>query len=188
MLFRSINKKCINLLIAGRVSEAKGQKEAILAIKELVLKGYKNVRLYIAGSGEIEKINNIIKDHKLEKYIKVLGFVENVNKLREKMYLELVCSKAEAFGRVTAEAMMHGVPVIGSNKGGTVDLIKNSFNGYLYEKNNYIDLADKIEYLIKNELRVKEMGENAERFAKNNFTVEQNAEKIKNTYSEIYKL
>ena len=36
----------------------------------------------------------------------------------------LVCSKAEAFGRVTAEAMAAGCPVVGRASGGTLELME----------------------------------------------------------------
>lgn len=43
--------------------------------------------------------------------------------MRKKIDVELVCSRSEAFGRVTIESMMSSNPVIGANTGGTKELI-----------------------------------------------------------------
>lgn len=56
----------------------------------------------------------------------------------------------EAFGRVTVEAMGSGVPVIGANSGGTVELIKNKETGLLYCQGDYRDLSEKICQFIEN--------------------------------------
>ena len=41
-------------------------------------------------------------------------------------------SEFEALGRVTAEAMFYGCPVIAHATGGTLDLVKDGETGYLY--------------------------------------------------------
>lgn len=58
-----------------------------------------------------------------------------------------MCSSWEASGRVTAEAMASGIPVIGFRNGGTVELIEDGIKGFLYE-DGYVDLARKMEYVL----------------------------------------
>lgn len=70
--------------------------------------------------------------------------------LRKNMDVELVCSRAEAFGRVTAEAMLGGMSVIGSNTGGTVGLINHKKIGYLYSKSDINELAEYMKEFICN--------------------------------------
>jgi glycosyltransferase involved in cell wall biosynthesis len=60
-----------------------------------------------------------------------------------------MCSKCEAFGRVTIEAMKIGIPVIGSNTCGTVELIEHERSGLLYEQGNPSGLANEVIKLIK---------------------------------------
>ena len=50
----------------------------------------------------------------------------------EQADIGLTCSRNEAFGRTTVEALLMGKPVIGTNTGGTVDLISDGVDGLLY--------------------------------------------------------
>jgi L-malate glycosyltransferase len=172
-------KPSVNFLIAGRISKAKGQEYAIQACLKLIQKGNNNFHLYIAGSGEMqEKIPFQLTD-----FVSVLGLVKDMPELRKDMDVELVCSKAEAFGRVTAEAMMGGIPVIGSNTGGTVELIQDGVTGFLYDYNSVDNLAAKMLRMIKEEdLRVK-MGQQAREYAEKHFKIERCVDEILNVYN-----
>ncbi len=179
------NSDIINLLIAGRVSKTKGQYMAIEACNILLSRGIKNFKLHIAGSNmnEIEPyISEDIKD-----YVKLHGVVKDMPALRQHMDIELVCSKAEAFGRVTAEAMLGGMPVIGSRTGGTPELIEEGKTGFLFEYGNSDDLADKIKRLIQNKELLKEMGENAREYAKSHFMIERCVNEIMGVYRSVAK-
>ncbi len=178
---KNIESNIIKFLIAGRISIAKGQQEAIKACELLSDRGITNFELYIAGTGTYSNdFSEKIKDK-----VHFLGTIKDMTNLRKNMHIELVCSRAEAFGRVTAEAMMGGVPVIGSNTGGTLELIQPGITGYLYEYGNVKDLADKMSHLISNpELRLK-MGYNAQIYAKKNFTIDKCITEIKTLYMSL---
>ena len=103
------NTKILNILIAGTIQEGKGQLEAVKAI-EIVINEYnnKNIRLYIAGrpNGKYYRdVKEYIEKHNLNEYVIFAGFIDNMNSFREKMHLGVVCSKSEAFGRITIEGM-----------------------------------------------------------------------------------
>ena len=59
-------------------------------------------------------------------------------------------SVLEPFGRTLLEAMSCGLPLIAMNKGGPKSIIINDRNGYLIEKPNAQEFADKIKKAIKN--------------------------------------
>lgn len=158
-----LNKK-INVLITGQVCEAKGQEQAIRAVNILKNKGYP-IKLFIAGDVDKDYINNILTNEIDKDCIAILGRVNDMYGLRKNMDIELVCSRCEAFGRVTIEAMLHGIPVIGANSGGTRELINSGENGLLYEEGNSNNLAEKIELLIKNETLYNNIINNAYSFS-----------------------
>ena len=171
-------------MIAGRIEEAKGQKEAILAINELKNKNIENIKLKIIGSGEKLELNKLINHYGLQDFIEVRDYCDNLFEVRKNIDFELVCSKNEAFGRVTIESMMSSNPVIGSNTGGTKELIIDGFNGFLNERGNYKDLAEKIIRLIdKNE--IEKISKNAFKYSKEEFTSKINANNINLVYEEI---
>ena len=176
-------KNNINLIIAGAITEGKGQIDAVLAINELKNRGYNNIKLSIAGSGDINILKYKIDELGLNNNINMLGQVRNLPEIRKNNDIELVCSKSEAFGRVTIEAMMSMMPVIGANTGGTKELIKDKYNGLLYEQGNYKSLANKIEYFIVNRDEIERMAKNAYVFSKG-FTVEKNMKQIYELYKQ----
>jgi len=175
------NEKLI-LLMAGKISQAKGQRFGILAVQKMIDIGYKNIELWVAGRGDLDDIG--IDSYSI-KSVRMLGQVNNLPEIRKHIDLELVCSRCEAFGRVTVEAMLGGIPVIGTNTGGTPELIIDGFNGSLVEYGNINQLAEEIIKYYENRHLLKEYGGNAREFAKANFMIENCAAEINNFYNEL---
>lgn len=170
-------------LDTGVLSEAKGQKIAINAMKILKDRGYTNVTLLLAGKGNIEDICTSLDEKELNIYF--LGQVDDMNTVRKNTDVELVCSKCEAFGRVTIEAMMSGMPVIGANSGGTPELIKNGITGFVFNTGDSIDLANNMIRFIEDRSLVKKMGMAASRYAKDKFNMKRCANGINKIYKEV---
>jgi len=160
------------LIVSANIHEGKGQKDAILAVKELIRKG-KDVELVLMGhctSQYAEHLKAVVKQENLKEHVRFIGFKENPYPIMKQADIGLVCSKNEAFGRMTVEGMLLKKPIIGTNRGGTLELIKEGFNGLLYEPGDYNQLADKIEYLIDNPNKTKELVENGYEFVNKTFT------------------
>lgn len=175
-----------NFLIAGRLEEAKGQRDAIMAMNNIFKQGLRNFKLYIAGSGPLDdELKNLVKILGLGDCIEFCGKISDLNNLRKIIDVEFVCSRSEAFGRVTIESMMSSNPVIGANTGATKELIVDGFNGYLYEQGNHEDMSSKIIKIMSNNIKFNEMSKNAYFFSKQNFSSKINSEKIYNLYNEI---
>jgi hypothetical protein len=81
--------------------------------------------------------------------------------------------------------MMGGCLVIGSNTGGTIELINNKKTGLLYQCGDIDDLAAKIEYAILNKKEMKEIAENGQKYMLENMTARANAERIFKVYEYI---
>lgn len=181
------SRSTIEYLISGRISPEKGQEEAVRAVALLVRKGFRKMHLSIAGPGDTGYLEKLIAQEKLEDYVSVLGVVEDMPALRRKMDVELVCSVCEGFGRVTVEAMMSSNPVIGSDTGGTPELIQNGQNGYLYKKGQVEDLAEKMEIFMNNPEQIRIKGNVAYSNSAEKFTVKRNAQEIEQIYFSILK-
>ena len=164
--------KELTLLMAGRISKNKGQAVAAGAVNLLLKRGFENIKLYIAGNGNIESYPELKKElNEGGNHIIMMGYVKDMRQLRKKTDIEIVCSKREAFGRVTVEAMLSGNPVIGTDSGGTKELIVDGFNGFLFDGSSQ-DLSGKIEYFINNPQSIRLFGNNAYSFASNAFPME----------------
>jgi glycosyltransferase involved in cell wall biosynthesis len=81
-----------------------------------------------------------------------------------------MCSRCEAFGRVTVEAMKLGLAVVGSNTGGTLDIVQHDVNGLLYEAGDVQDLARKIAEIILDPIRRMRLSLNATMHAHKTFS------------------
>lgn len=138
----------------------------------------------MAGNGDFKAIQEIIDKKNLTSHIKLLGKVDDMISLRKKVDVEIVASKCEAFGRVTVEAMRMSNPVIGTNSGGTLELIDNGVTGLLFNYMDYKELARLMKCLIDNPSELARMGRNAFDFSIKRFTVDEYVEKILEIYNE----
>ena len=141
----SKDDSALNLMIIGNIMPHKGQVEAVLACKEL-LKWKINFKLMIVGLTPYSKLDGLIEiiDDDLKQMIEFIPFTESPQFFYQKTDITLVCSRCEALGRVTIESMKMGTPVIASNTGANIELIKDGVTGFLYEYGNPRDLAEKI--------------------------------------------
>jgi glycosyltransferase involved in cell wall biosynthesis len=75
-----------------------------------------------------------------------------------------MCSRSEAFGRVTIEAMLRKKPVIGYMAGGTSELIEEGVTGFKFK--NVDDVLNALGSLLGDGCLMQQMIDNAERRAK----------------------
>ena len=170
----------IRCVIVGALQEGKRQEEAILAIGELVHAGI-DAELFIVGHGNLkyqDYLQKLVSENELDRYVKFIGYVENPFPFVKSADVVLMCSRNEAFGRVTVEAIKIGKPVIGARSGGTIELIRDGFNGFLYTPGDYKELAAKIKYLYEHPDVVRDMGKNGLQWTKEYFTQERYGEEV----------
>jgi glycosyltransferase involved in cell wall biosynthesis len=149
-------------VIVGALIPGKGQEEGILALAHLKKAGIP-VELIIVGKGEPEfrrYLDEVVASNHLADEVIFVGKVDSAFPAMRDSDAILVCSRSEAFGRVTIEGMSSGRPVIGARSAATAELIQDGFTGLLYDPGNANDLADKIRY-------VREHPEAGERLAGN---------------------
>ncbi len=172
--------KPLKLLMVGRLGEEKGQMEAINAIhlvKEM--KSDLNISLDFWGSGEYKDVlERAVNQYQLQNEIHFCGFSSSIP------YAEyngaIMASRAEAFGRVTVEYMLKGIPVIGARSGATTELISDKETGILYELGNPIDLAEKILFLHHNPELIERLVKDAYQYAVKNFSEDRYTNNVMN--------
>jgi glycosyltransferase involved in cell wall biosynthesis len=165
---------CMRCVLVGSLQEGKRQEDAVQAIAKLISDGLK-VELLMVGAGDpkyYSHLQEMIVQKGVGSSIKFAGQLDDPFPLIRDADVLLMCSKCEAFGRVTVEAMLFGKPVIGARSCGTIELVSDGFNGYLYEPTDYEDLAEKIRYLYHNRDVAKKMGENGRQWANCEFNEE----------------
>lgn len=172
----SISGKKIVFGLVGVVHPMKGQSEAIKAFSVLQ-KNFPETKLLIVGSGHLDPLKKLTEKLNLNDSVEFWGQIADPFEAFLAMDVGLMCSRMEGLGRVTLEAMATGLPVIGYKEGGTQEIIKNGENGLLYWDGVH-DLADKMEYLVRNKNEILRLGQNGRKNFEKNYTSEVYAKKF----------
>lgn len=123
-------------------------------IKAFSLVKDNNSKLYIIGKGDLyNKLNKLIIKLKLQEKVKLLGFVDNEN--LNCYYCAADCfilptEQLEGFGIVTIEALNYNLPVIGTPRGATPEILNNFDANLITKTHNAEDIAEKINYYLAN--------------------------------------
>jgi len=167
-------------MIVGSLHKGKYQEDAIRAIGKLIDEEI-DVRLYIVGEGILkykQYLESLVIRDDLENHVQFLEYIDNPFPVMQQADILLMCSRKEAFGRVTVEGMKAGKPVIGAGSGGTKELIRDGYNGFLYTFGDYRELAEKVKYLCQHPDEAGQMGENGKQWALEKFNIEHYTEEV----------
>ncbi len=176
----------------GRLVEWKGPQVLIRAINSLKKEGIKNIKCVIVGAGEGQEQNNeeelrrVVKNLKLEKYIIFTGYKKDLAIIMKSLnILALTSIEPEPFSSTVVDAMMAKVPVIGTNIGGTPEIIFNIKTGLFVRPDNADDLSNAITKLINNDELKKEVVKNAYNRVIKYHTSNYTTKKIEDIYLKI---
>lgn len=107
----------------------------------------KKNKLIIVGDGEEkDNLKKIIKEKKIDNYVKLAGYQKNVFTFLKKSKCFILSSLWEDPGFVLLEAGYSNTFVISSDcKNGPREILDNGKNGFLYESNNELSLLKALE-------------------------------------------
>jgi glycosyltransferase involved in cell wall biosynthesis len=173
-------------LFCGSIDRNKGIEEALEAFHR-VFAMYPNFRLLVAGEGALEYENYVkekVKVLGLSNSVYFLGFRNDVDDLMHHATAFLMCSRNEALGRVTIEAMMNFCLVIGYNDSGTAEIIDHGKTGFLY--NNIEELVSTMTEVIRNYESYCDVLSNANKFSTNGFLESRYSENLLDYYDRLF--
>jgi len=131
---------CFLLIIVGSLTNQKGHKYLIEAMKDLDEEDV----LLVVGDGPLRnELLGKVQDYELTDKVFFLGQRRDVPFLLAASDLFVLPSLWEGQGLVLLEAMASGLPVVASNVGGVPEVISDE-TGYLLEPGNPVQLAKKI--------------------------------------------
>ncbi len=144
------------------------------------------LQLLLVGDGPLRKdMQAIAKKLGIEAEVSFLGYTQCVPDVLHYSDISVVASKNEAFCIALLESALLKKPLIGTQSTGMENVIKNNVTGLLFKKGSFIDLADKIELLIKNLPLQKKLGENAYNYVGTHFLPQISIKKIENFYCTV---
>lgn len=149
----------------------KGQHIAIEAFREVV-KEYPDTHLLLIGGNHsryAQEIKESVIAYKLESNVSIVEHTIHPHDYLIQADAALVCSGFECFGRVIVEGLKCGLPVVVPDKPFGRELIREGYNGFLYNRDDAHDLARKIILLRRQDLST--LKQNALDSVENRFSV-----------------
>ena len=152
-----------DLIFLGRITEVKNPLMLIDVLSDLKTH-IPNVKMAIVGTGNMEKeVRQCVIQKGLEHNVDFLGFIKNPYKLLHDTKVLIMTSLWEGTPMAALEALALGVPVVSTPTDGLVAIIKNDYNGYLFEKTS--ELSNCIYNILCNPLKHRELSNNAKKWS-----------------------
>lgn len=139
--------------VIGRFDPMKGFDTFVEALAVLEERGI-DFRAVIAGAAEkayedfYEKVIGTIGKKNLTEKVSLIGWIDDKKSFYDSLDIFVLPSNFEPFGIVLLEAMSFSKPVIASTAEGPSEIFADNQGALLFEKNNAMDLADKMQAMI----------------------------------------
>ncbi|MCM8802497.1 MAG: glycosyltransferase family 4 protein [Candidatus Omnitrophica bacterium] len=173
------------IIYAGRLTEQKGVEYLIRSFRELEIK---EKLLIILGEGDLKnKLEKLTLELRISDSVLFLGKKENIIPYLQISDLFVLPSLGEGLPIVLLEAMACGLPVVVSKVGGNIDIVEDGINGYLIEPGNIYQIKNAIEDLLKNEEKIKKIGEINRKKIERDYSFEVIIERYLKLYNKILK-
>lgn len=143
--------------IIGRIDQEKGQEYLIKAIDILEQEDLHVYGLCVGAEtvggkkGHLRYLEKLTIDKGLADLIHFRPFVEDAPQAFAALDVFVMASLSEPFGMVTIEAMAAGLPVIGTNAGGTIELLDHGNAGILVPAQDEQAIAGALRKIYQNE-------------------------------------
>ena len=178
-----INENDFVVGMCARLEEYKGHKTFIEAAS-LSKTDNQNIKFIIVGDGsQRDALKAQVRELDLEDRVIFTGFVYNASDYMNIFDLNINCSTGtETSCLAISEGLSLGIPAIASDFGGNPDMIINGLTGFIFKKNNSMQLYTTIKNLKNSPEIVDIMKENAIEDFNNRFS----APKMAKSYEEFY--
>lgn len=175
-------------LVANRLSPEKGVEEIISAFSNF-LKYNNEYELKVCGFGAdeyVEFLKQLCLDKGVDDSVKFLGYLDtfDIYRLMVNAKALIVASYSEGFGRMTAEANILGIPVIGRDSAGTREILEQTGGGFTFST------VEEIVHILKeiSEMSKKQISDFMNQpmhIARSLFSTEQHVDKVIALYKSI---
>lgn len=173
------------ILYVGRLFKEKGVDYLLRAAAEIKIP----FRLIVIGTGwEEQNLKQLCKELNLQSKVEFLGFVQKsdlVNYYQQANVVVVPSVWPEPFGLIGIEAYQYKKPVIAFDSGGISEWLKHSQTGYLVERLNYRQMAERITELLTNIEIANEFGEAGYNLVYQEFTLKKHVDVLEETLKEI---
>ncbi len=173
----------------SRLVEFKGHRFLLKAFKELVEKGSNEIRLMIAGEGELkENLIRLAGEYEIQDKVIFTGARNDVQDILSAFDIFTqfsVDAGGETFPVAIIEALSAELPVIGSKVGDIGYMIDDNTNGGLVEPENITQFNEGILRLVKDSNLRRKMGRASREKFLNEFTLDKMINNMEIVYRKV---
>lgn len=183
---RIFQHSIVRILNVGTFGKWKGKHTVIDALDKLY--SYtREFEMHFVGRGNASIIEEKISRCSASSNIFLDGHTTEPETFYDESDIFIMSSKAEAFGRVTVEAMMSGCLVIASDTGANPEIIGNDEYGILYKYGDADDLYQKIVYALDHKEEMSIIADRARKMAVDQFSSINNTKRVYELYRNIFR-
>ena len=171
----------------GRLIKWKNVDFLIKCFAELRKNYSKNIRLLIAGTGELEYVSSLkelVNKSNLNDSVIFAGFNSKPNQIIAGFDLMVAPSDIEPFGRTLVEAMLQKTPVMAAQGGGHSEIIQHGLTGLLYNHNDVNDFMAQINKYLSN-LNETSIVNRAYLYSCTNYSSSEHVKHVINIYEQL---
>ncbi|KIS04342.1 glycosyltransferase family 4 protein [Paucilactobacillus wasatchensis] len=179
----NLENEAIKIVMIARFSAQKDQTTLIKAISQI---SNRNFLVTFVGDGStLEENQKLVKDMKLDKRVKFVGFKQNVIPYLINNDLYILSTHYEGLPISLIEAMSYGLPLIASDVGGNSELVSEGVNGFLVKPEDEQQLAERITCLLNDSSLLDKFGVNSFNKYKKEFEISRMLSKIDQIYCNL---
>jgi glycosyltransferase involved in cell wall biosynthesis len=181
----SRGSECV-FFFSGRVGSRKGVFDLLPAFRD-ARRSLPDIRLRIAGDGELEKAAFMTRELGLEDCVDLLGWLSasEIQKELDEADVFVLPSHNEGLPMSLLEAMARGLPVVSTRVGGIPEIVLDGVNGLLIEAGNVEALARSIISLAGDPSLRTRLGESAQETVRMHYSVEKLMPRLQHIYDSI---
>lgn len=143
--------------LIGRFDPQKGQLLLLEAMKKAKTQDFHVALLgeptFNEGDDYAQQLEQFIAENNLGNRVHIRPFMDHPQTFYVAADWIVMATKAETFGMVTLESLACGTPVLGSNAGGTPEILEHGKGGMLFESMDSDDLSKKISAICEENLQ-----------------------------------
>lgn len=139
----SLPQESLIIGVLGRIDPKKGQDLVIKGVHRLNEQHHIDCHLLLVGDATINEgdsysreLGQLIDQLQLKNRVHLFAYQPDVMQFFRAINIFAMPSHGETFGMVTLEAMAAGVPVVGTGRDGTKEILRDGAFGYLFPLND----------------------------------------------------
>lgn len=176
-----LNHPCIGLLQGAVIFE----KAKEMLTLEKVFKKFPHVTFYWVGDGPYrDYVLATLKKYENFVWLGAMAYPDKIREYLSEIDIYALISGIDMSPLTLLEAQLMEKPIVATKVGGIPELMRDGQTGYLVEKGNPKDLADKLEILLGDSKKAAEMGRQGRKFVTENFSWDVITKKFLQTVKE----